>query len=155
MITRRQFLRTAAMTGAGGIVTWKLGLRDAFAFYQSSGLKKFAQPLRGVGPGGIPVAAPDAFRASVTGATHYSLDIAEFEDQLIPTPGLTKLWGYNPAMPLGGGTQPQRHLGGIIVAQRGMPIQITFTNKLPAKHILPVDTTGVGPILRTGVSARN
>jgi FtsP/CotA-like multicopper oxidase with cupredoxin domain len=40
------------------------------------------------------------------------------------------------ATPAGG-----RHLGGIIVAQRGTPIQITFRNNLPATHILPVDTT--------------
>ena len=40
---------------------------------------------------------------------------------------------------LGDGVQHQRHLGGIFVVQRGVPIQITFTNKLPPKHILPVD----------------
>ncbi len=32
-------------------------------------------------------------------------------------------------------------LGGIIVAQSGVPIQITFKNTLPRKHILPVDTS--------------
>jgi spore coat protein A len=111
------------------------------AFYQSTGLQKFTQPLRGVGPGGILVAAPDAFPAPVTGVIHYSLTIAQFTDQLHPTLSPTTLWGYQPDVPLGGGTQPQRHLGGIIVAQRGAPIQITFTNTLPPKHILPVDTS--------------
>ena len=71
------------------------------------------------------------------GVTHYSLTIAQLADQLHPALGLTTLWGYNPAVALGGGAQPQRHLGGIIVAQRGVPIQITFTNALPPKHILP------------------
>jgi spore coat protein A, manganese oxidase len=142
MITRRYFLKTTAIIGAGSIVTGKLGLRDAYAFSQSpNNLQKFAQPLRGVGPGGIPVAAPDAGIAPVTGVTHYSLNIAQFTDKLHPTLGPTTLWGYNPVVPLGGGRQLQKHLGGIIVAQRGVPIQITFTNKLPAKHILPVDTT--------------
>ena len=42
---------------------------------------------------------------------------------------------------LGGGVQPQKHLGGIIVAQRGSPIQLTFNNNLPADHIIPVDTS--------------
>ena len=112
---------------------------------RASGLKKFIQPLRGVGPGGIPVAAPDAFSAPVTGVTHYSLTIAQFTDQLHPYLGPTKLWGYNPVVPLGDGAQHQRHLGGIIVAQRGTPIQITFTNKLPPKHILPVDTSANFP----------
>jgi spore coat protein A len=141
MLTRRHFLRNTAIIGVGGIVTWKLGLRNAFAFYQSHGLQKFVQPLRGVGPVGIPVAAPDAGVAPVTGVTHYSLGIAQFTDQLHPSLGPTTLWGYNPAVPLGGGAQPQRHLGGIIVAQSGVPIQITFTNKLPLTHILPVDTS--------------
>jgi hypothetical protein len=107
MLTRRSFLRTTAIIGAGGILTWKLGLRNAFAFYQSNGLQKFAQPLRGVGPGGIPVAAPDAGVAPVTKVTHYSLNIAQFTDQLHPNLGPTTLWGYNPALPLGGGRNPR------------------------------------------------
>jgi len=115
------------------------------AFSQSTGLQKFVQPLRGVGPGGIPVAAPDAFPAPVTGVKHYSLRIAQFTDQLHPHLDPTTLWGYNPAVPLGGGAQSQRHLGGIFVAQRGVPIQITFTNTLPPKHILPVDTSANFP----------
>ncbi len=145
MFNRRQFIARALAAGAALSVPWYFDTRSAFAFYQSTGLRKFAQPLRGVGPGGIPVAAPDAFPAPVTGVTHYSLSIAQFRDQLHPHLGPTKLWGYNPAVPLGGGAQPQRHLGGIIVAQRGVPIQITFTNKLPPKHILPVDTSANFP----------
>ena len=134
MFNRRRFSRRQFIIGA-----------TAFAFYQSKGLQKFVQPLRGVGPGGIPVAAPDAFPAPVTGVTHYSFTIGQFTDMLHPNLGPTTLWGYNPAVALGGGTQPQKHLGGIIVAQRGTPIQLTFTNKLPSKHILPVDTSANFP----------
>jgi FtsP/CotA-like multicopper oxidase with cupredoxin domain len=141
MINRRQFLKAAAATGAALAIPWYFDTRSAFAFYQSMGLQKFAQPLRGVGPGGIPVAAADAFKAPVTGVTHYSITIGQFKDQLHPNLGPTTLWGYNPAVALGGGTQAQKHLGGIIVAQRGTPIQLTFTNTLPSKHILPVDTS--------------
>jgi spore coat protein A len=143
--TRRQFLQIVAATGAATMVPW----RRAYAFYQSPGtpirgqnwpgIAKFATSLRGVGPGGIPVAAPDSFPAPVTGATHYSIDISQYGDQLHPALGPTTLWGYNPAIALGGGVQPQKHLGGIIVAQKGVPIQLTFTNKLPATHPLPVD----------------
>lgn len=140
-ITRRQFLAGTVAAGAALAVPWYFDTRAAFAFYQSPGLRKFAQPLRGVGPRGIPVAAPDAFPAPATGVTHYSLAIAQFTDQLHPTLGPTTLWGYHPAVPLGGGVQSQRHLGGIIVAQRDRPVQITFTNILPPKHILPVDTS--------------
>ena len=38
--------------------------------------------------------------------------------------------------------QNNRHLGGIIVAHKGVPIQITFRNNLPAGlHIIPNDLT--------------
>jgi len=131
----------AVAAGAALAVPWYFDTGTAYAFYQSQELRMFAQPLRGVGPGGIPVAAPDAFSAPVTGVTHYSFNIAQFTDQLHPYLGPTTLWGYNPVVPLGGGTQPQKHLGGILVVQKGTPIQITFTNTLPPKHILPVDTS--------------
>jgi len=146
-MTRREFLAASAATGAGLVMTdWLLRAPLAYAFYQSpTGLQKFAQPLRGVGPGGIPVALADASAAPVTGVTHYSLAIGQFTDQLHPTLGSTTLWGYRPAVALGGGAQPQKHLGGIIVAQRGTPIQITFTNMLPSHHILPVDTSANFP----------
>jgi spore coat protein A len=144
-ITRRQFMAGTVVAGAALAVPWYFDTGSAFAFYQSKGLQKFVQPLRGVGPGGIPVTALDAFAAPVTGVTHYSLTIAQFTDHLHPHLGPTKLWGYHPVVPLGGGAQPQRHLGGIFVAQRGKPIQITFTNTLPPKHILPVDTSANFP----------
>lgn len=147
-ITTRQILKTAGLAGATLAVPWEVlvqGSASAFAFFQSPGLQKFVQQLRGVGPGGIPVAAADAFAAPVTGVTHYSIGIGQFTDQLHPSLGPTTLWGYNPAVALGGGTQPQKHLGSIIVAQRGTPIQITFTNRLPARHILPVDVSANFP----------
>jgi spore coat protein A len=140
-ITRRRFLAGTVAAGAALAVPWYSDTRAALAFYQSARLRKFIQPLRSVGPGGIPVAAPDAFPAPVTGAAHYSLTIEQFTDQLHPDLGPTTLWGYRPSVPLGGGAQPQRHLGGLIVAQRGVPIQVTFTNALPPRHILPVDTS--------------
>jgi spore coat protein A len=147
-ITRRQFLKGTLAAGAALALPRWFDNRSALAFYQSLGLQKFTQPLRGAGPGGIPVAAPDAFSAPVTGVAHYSFSIAQFTDQLHPGIGPTKLWGYHPAKALGGGTQPQRHLGGILVAQRGVPIQVRFTNHLPAQHILPVDTSDNFPDAR-------
>jgi spore coat protein A, manganese oxidase len=53
------------------------------------------------------------------------------------------LRGYHSRFNLGG-TPPQRHLGGIIVAQKGTPIQITFQNNLTGSHPLPVDKTIMG-----------
>ncbi len=82
--TRRQFMAGAVAAGAALAVPWYFDTGTAYAFYQSQELRMFAQPLRGVGPGGIPVAAPDAFSAPVTGVTHYSFNIAQFTDQLHP-----------------------------------------------------------------------
>ncbi len=146
MISRRQFVQTAA--GAAALLAAR---RSAYAFYQttSNKISLFGTTLRGVGPGlpgfpGIPVAAPDAAPAPVTGVPHYTIDVNEFTDD-IGGGGPTTFWGYNPAIPLGGGVQPQRHLGGIIVVKRGTPIQITFRNNLPGNHILPVDVSNFFP----------
>ena len=119
----------------------------AWAFYTSPGvpikgqnwpgIAKFINTLRGVGPGGIPVALPDGLTPS--GATHYSLQVKEFVDQLHPALGPTTLWGFSPSRALGEANYPTRHLGGIIVAQKGIPTQVTVTNGLPAAHTLPVD----------------
>jgi spore coat protein A, manganese oxidase len=140
-ITRRQFLKGAGALGIGMALPLKFGIRDAHAFYQSPGLQKYIQPLRGVGPGQIPVVGSDGIAA--TGATHATIRIGQFQDQLHPSLGKTTLWGYNPVTPLGGipANPNPMHLGGIIVVQKGAPLQLTFQNTLPNKAIIPIDTT--------------
>jgi spore coat protein A len=144
--TRRQFLEIAAYTGIAALAPW----RRAWAYYNSPGtpikgqnwpgMAKYATTLRGAGPGGIPVSVSDG-TAAATGAQHYSLRVGEFADQLHPALGPTRLWGYSPSLALGEGAYPTRHLGGIIVAQRGTPVQLTVTNILPPDHVLPVDVS--------------
>lgn len=149
-MSRRKFLQLSALAGGALMlpapVHW-LGRREAFAYSQSPAtIQLFGTQLRSVGPGGIPVAASDSFSAPVTGVTHYTIDVGEYRDQICPSLGPTTLWGFNPANPLGGGSQPQRHLGGIIVGEKDVPIQITFRNKLrtTGKHILPNDLSIMG-----------
>jgi spore coat protein A len=143
-ITRRQFLKSSAIaTGAiaaSGII---LKPRRAYAFSQSPNLGLWQTTLRGVGPGGIPVSVPDGSLAPITGVTHYTIDINPFTDMLHPALGATHLWGFQPAAGLGGFTGPA-HLGGIIVAERNTPLQITFRNNLPPTHIIPIDRTVPG-----------
>jgi FtsP/CotA-like multicopper oxidase with cupredoxin domain len=140
--TRRQFIGIAAATTAATMFP----SRSASAFYNSptgsAGIPLFGTPLRGAGPGGIPVAAADGTPAPVTGVTHYTVAVRQFQDAgVVPTLGPTTLWGYHPVNPLGG-SQPQKHLGGIIVAQKGQAIQLTCRNELNvAGHILPNDLT--------------
>src|SRR5512142_2758049 len=109
MLTRRQFMKATAITGTA------LGLggfafpRRARAFYQSSGIPLFGTDLRGINV--IPVAAPDPTGAPVTGVTHYTINISQFQDQIVPTSsnlGPTTLWGYQPTRVLQGNF-PQAH----------------------------------------------
>ena len=119
----------------------------AAQFHQSPVLDKFVQELRGVGPGAIPVAVPDGVRHFHDGtiADHFTIDLNQYQDKLHPQLPPTTLWGYNPRNALGvTGIPTQKHLGGIIVTKRGQPVQITFRNNLPNKHLMPVDHTIMG-----------
>ena len=152
-ITRRQFLKGAAAAGVMLSVPLKFGAGTAHAFYQSPGIPLFGTRLRGVGPGGIPVALPTSFPAPVTGVPWYQIGIIQFQDQITPPSsglGPTTLWGYAPSKGLGGNIKPT-HLSGLIVAkgrnpndstEKAIPIQIAFHNLLfVKKHIIPNDTT--------------
>lgn len=119
--------------------TWRFGKPVAEAFSQSDNLRKFVWALRGVGPG-IPLAQPEARRKGwwQPGVTHYTIDIGQFTDQLHPDlPSPTRLWGFGQ-----GGSF--KHLGGVIAVKKGTPVQITFRNNLPSRHIIPVDATIMG-----------
>ena len=113
-LSRRQFLKGAVIAGAGMALPLKFGVRDSYAYYQSQGLAKWTTTLRGVGPGGIPVAAWDGFNpnvtpAPVTGVKHYKINIEQFKDELHPDFGPnTTLWGFNPVNPLAVASSRQR-----------------------------------------------
>jgi spore coat protein A len=142
MLNRRRFLQTSA-----GMAAFLAARRRAYAFYQSSGLDLtlFSQALRGSDAASlateIGVTAPDATPAPVTGVTHFTLGIQQFTDTLHGALGPTTLWGFVPTNYLVAAPASPRHLGGIVVAQKGVPLQFTFRNTLPPVHPLPVDTT--------------
>ncbi len=139
-ITRRQFLKgslaAGALATAGGMGVL-LTPQKAHAFYQSPKLQKFVQALRGIGGTGIPVMTPDVVAQPwwQSGVTHYTIDVGQYQDLLHPSLGPTRLRGY-------GQSGTFKHLGGIIATKRGVPVQITFRNNIPAgKHMIPVDMT--------------
>ena len=134
MFDRRRFLKTGMLAGAAFATYGLLKPGTSWAFYQTPSTPLWRTAFRGVGAGGIPLAVPDG--TASTGAAHYSLSMGEFTDQEHPSLGPTTFWGYDPA-----GSSGARHLGGIIVAQKDQPIQLTFTNNLPSRHIIPVDRT--------------
>jgi len=56
-ITRRQFLKSAAIAGAGLALPMKFGVRSAYPFAQSpTTIPKFVNGLPGLGATGIPLA---------------------------------------------------------------------------------------------------
>ncbi len=141
-MSRRKFVGMTSAAVAAAYLPWRFGARAARAFAKSPGIKLFGTQLRDIKT--IGVAAPDKFVAPITGVTHYTINITQYQDQITGGAlGATTLRGYNPTRLLIG--QNNRHLGGIIVAQSGVPIQLTFRNNLPpGYHILPNDLTLMG-----------
>lgn len=136
IFNRRQFLKTSV--GAAALLAAR---RRAYAFYQSPGLAKYVGPLRTyTSTDALTLAASDSPSYKLPGTTHYSISVGQYSDQLHRDLKPTKLFGYfqshdSDGNPIG------KHLGMAIVAQLNSPVQITFKNELPAKHIIPVDTS--------------
>ena len=131
--TRRRFIKITAFSGAALALP-----RFAWAVANSNQLRKWIQPIRGLGSGGIPVMSgiPDPVFHNTT---FNQITVGEFTDQLHPDLKPTRLWGYQDT------TNPvPRHLGGVIIANRGTANRIRFTNTLPSPHILPIDRTIFG-----------
>jgi FtsP/CotA-like multicopper oxidase with cupredoxin domain len=127
--SRREFLKLSAAVGAATLVPW----RRVYAYGRSPLLRKFIQPLPALGPGGIPIAQARPF---MHGVDWYQIVAGEYTQQLHPELPPTKLWGYADAT-----TGVHRHLGPVIVANRGTPIRLSVTNALPNVHPLPVDVS--------------
>ena len=135
-MNRRQFMRIAA----GGAAALALA-RRACPFAQTTPLRKFIQPLPGLGPTGIAVASPSTTK--YPGADYYRIVMGQYTAQLHPDlPKATTLWGYADATNLSDLQPPNyRPLGGVIVARRNRAVRITFQNLLPSISIIPIDPT--------------
>ena len=141
MLTRRRFLQVGGAVGAGLLLHLERAgdAPAALAFSQSDQLRKFIRPLRMPGAD-IPLATADTVNPGwwQPGVTHYTIDIGDYTDQLHPDlPNPTRLRGF-------GQNGNFKHLGGIIAAKRGQPVQITFRNNLSSNHPLPIDRTIMG-----------
>jgi Fe-S oxidoreductase len=144
-IARRQFLKGTAIAGAGFALPLKFLVERAYPFAQSPTLiRKFVTTLPGLGPSGaneikqyIPLATKSTGTFAGLATDLYSLGVTNFDQQMHPDlGGKTKFFGYYDLK-----TGDKKYLGGVIVATRGTPVLLTITNKLPKKHILPVDPT--------------
>ncbi len=133
-ITRRQFMKAAA---AAGVAASAPGLifrpTDAHAYAVSQSLPKFLDDLPRFGTAQIPLATPDT--TTYPGIDYYQIKFGPFTQQLHSSLPATRLYGY---ANLNGA---HAHLGGAILAKKGKPVRIKFTNNLPGTHILPYDST--------------
>ncbi|MGE5714831.1 MAG: multicopper oxidase domain-containing protein, partial [Betaproteobacteria bacterium] len=116
-------------------------------------LTKFIDPLPGlcsatVTTNCIRVATPDT--SSYGGSDYYEIGVRDYKQRMhseLPAAGTALRGYYQKNVPPA--QQLNSYLGPIIVATRGKPVRIKFTNEKQAdgKHIIPVDTTvmGAGP----------
>jgi spore coat protein A, manganese oxidase len=139
-ITRRQFVKGAAIAGGAAMMTGLPPfLRNAYAYATSMPLQKFIDrmPLWG---SDIPLAGL-APTQPYTGVDYYTLTAGEYRQQLhskLPDTG-TRLYGYADH------TGNHAHLGGAVLATSRRPVRIKFASALPATHILPFDASVPSP----------
>lgn len=142
---RRDFLKRAALAGAGTALYQALGKSRAWAFAQSpTKLRKFVTSLPGLGPSAkneigqyIPLATKHTITFAGMATDLYNVAVTQGSELMHPDlPGKTNFFSY---MDLA--TLDRKYLGGAIVAKRGTPVLLTTTNLMPARHILPVDPT--------------
>ena len=142
MQSSRTFIKTTAVTGAGLVLfrgtAWPYGQSPA-------GLRKFIQPLPGLGPAGIPVASANTAR--FPGTDLYEIEVGQYFHQFHPDLPPSTVRGYADAAfgLLANGQPNHRYLGGVIVARKDRPVWLKIQNNLPdGPHPLPVDTTLMG-----------
>jgi spore coat protein A, manganese oxidase len=158
MKSRRQFLKTSALTGAGLGATLLLPARSARVYAQlptvidplytrplldPRAIAKFATPLPNpLAPGFI--LAPDT--AAFPGSDFYRVSQRQIRWQILPA-GLpqTDVWAYGDPNNAGTFSYP----GHTIIARstyapvngkgRGKPVRVQYYNQLPLEHLLPID----------------
>ncbi len=144
-ITRRQFLKSAAIAGAGLALPLKFGVPRAYPFAQSpSNIRKFVTTLPGLAPAGannigqyIPLATKTTTTFAGLPTDVYSVGVKKFGEKMHPDlKRATHFYGYYDLA-----TGDQKYLAGVIVATRGRPVLLNVTNQMDPHHILPVDRT--------------
>ncbi len=132
MLTRRQFLKLSAAAGAGLLFPWQLNSATVFAAASpqtplaANKIPQFVDPL--------PTLTSPAGIASTTG-TLLTISMSQFQSYVLPTgtlgPGVrTPTWVFGYKLNGNGGIA-ETYLGPAVIAQRGVPTQIKFVNKLP------------------------
>jgi spore coat protein A, manganese oxidase len=123
MLSRRQFLKwSAAGAGLSAIPSALLRAAPVAAVPSFAKLPHFTVPLP------IPV------KAVAVGSNAYHITQRQTQQVLHPQLGETMVWGYDD------GTHGPLYPGPTIEVQRGIPTSVSYENRLPTTHLLPVDT---------------
>ncbi|MGE5497207.1 MAG: multicopper oxidase family protein, partial [Syntrophothermus sp.] len=123
MGSRRDFIKTLGIAGAGLLIPWKKVLPDTpSVFFDTSKLTKFKDPLLTA----IPTAVPDYKFANIS---HYTISMNEGTHRFHSEMPVSKTWGY-------GGLG---YLGPTIEANSGEIIKVKWINNLPMDHIFEQD----------------
>ncbi|UFS70219.1 choice-of-anchor D domain-containing protein [Geomonas sp. RF6] len=146
----------AGPAGAAPPVTMPGSVPDYYEtpnWANSPPLRKFVDTLPGLNVGNknnlnqyIPVAIPD--KTTYPGSDYYEIEVGQYTEQMHSDLDPTTLRGYRQTN-TGDTTVSQFHyLGPLIVATKGTPVRVKFTNSLPTGSggdlFLPVDPTIMG-----------
>lgn len=125
-LSRRSFLKTSTVAGAGLAIPWDFSGRTLQAQIvpqiqlPATAIPQFIDPLPGID-------------AVIAGASQIELQMREFQTSVLSTgtfvPGITPqtwVWGY--LQP--GQTTRASYLGPVIIATRGVPTEIKYVNNL-------------------------
>ena len=122
----------------------------------SGGIQKFVDTLPGLGYDNrnnldqyIPIAVRDT--AAYVGCDYYEIGEVNYDQQMHTDLPTTRLRGYKDLAP--GADGNAHYLGPMIIAEKGTPVRVKFTNMLPIDSagnlFIPVDPTvmgaGMGP----------
>ena len=132
------------------------GTPDYFAtpnWANSPPLRKFVDRLPGLGSTSannlgqyIPVAIPNT--TTYPGSDYYEIELGQYTEKMHSDLPPTTLRGYRQTNTSDATVSQFHYLGPLIIAQKGRPVRIKFTNNLPTgvggNLFLPVDTTIMG-----------
>ncbi|MFB3855522.1 MAG: multicopper oxidase family protein [Vicinamibacterales bacterium] len=134
--SRREFVQISAAASAG-LLLWREKVYGLFN--QSPTLQKFIQPMRRFGIE-IPIASKVSPGDQTFPCDYYEMAMREFTDQLHPNLPPTALRGYGN---LADGAAGHKHLSGAIVASKGTPVRVRWTNELDAGSPYSLGLTGI------------
>jgi len=120
-ISRREFLMRGAV-GAGALAFPGVLLRAAPGVAASPKVPRFTVPL------------PIPAKATAVAPNTYHITQRQTQQTLHPQLGQTTVWGYDD------GTLGPLYPGPTIEVQKGIPTAVTYENRLPTEHLLPLDT---------------